>query len=77
MVPSKKGDEFEFAPAAASKLLKNMTVRGKNDYDVDRLTLDRLHEAVTLAEKMLGGGEDILTNFKVRASMAAKRAVKA
>jgi hypothetical protein len=78
MIQSKKGDGFEFAPAAASKLLKSMTVRSKDDYDVERLTLDRLHEAVALGEKALGGGEDILTNFaKVRAAMAIKRAGEA
>jgi hypothetical protein len=75
LVPSKKGDGFEFAPAAASKLLKSMTVRSKGDYDVDRFTLQQLDEAIALAEKALGGGEDILTNFaKVRAALSAKRA---
>ena len=70
LVPSKKGDGFEFAPAAASKLLKSMTVRSKDDYDVDRFTLQQLDEAIALAEKALGGGEDILTNFaKVRAAL--------
>jgi hypothetical protein len=76
LVPSKKSEGLEFAPAAASKLLKSMTVRSKDDYDLDRLTLDSVHEAIPLAEKALGGGEDILTNFvKVRAALAAKRAM--
>lgn len=78
MVPRKKGDGFEFAPVAASKLLKSMTVKNKDDYEVDRLTLDRLHETIALAEKALGGGEDILRNFaKVRAALEAKRTGRA
>jgi hypothetical protein len=51
---------FEFAPAAASTLLKSMTVRSKDNYTVDRLTLERVQDAITLAEKALGGGEQIL-----------------
>jgi hypothetical protein len=75
MVPNKERDGFEFAPGAASKLLKSMTVRSKDDYNIDRLTLGRLHEAIVIAEKALGGGEDILTNFvKVRIALDAKRA---
>jgi hypothetical protein len=78
LVPSKNDGELEFAPAAASKLLKSMTVRSKDDYDVDRLTLDSVHEAIPLAERALGGGEDILTYFaKVRAALAVKRAGEA
>jgi hypothetical protein len=73
MIPSKKGEGFEFAPAAASKLLKSMTVRSKDDYAVDRLTMVQMHEAVGLAEKALARGEDILMNFaKVRSALTAK-----
>jgi hypothetical protein len=75
LVPNKKGDGFEFAPAAATKLLKSMTIRSKDDYSVDRLTMDQLQEAKILAEKALGGGEDILTNFaKVRSALEEKKA---
>jgi hypothetical protein len=78
MVPSKKDGLFEFAVAAASKLLKSMTVRSKDDYSVDRLTLERLHEAINLAEKALGSGEEILMNFaKVRSAMTAKKSPEA
>jgi hypothetical protein len=45
-----KGDSgFEFAPAAASKLLKSMTVRSRDDYTVERLTLERVLEVIPLA----------------------------
>jgi hypothetical protein len=78
MVTSKTGERFEFAAAAATKLLKSMTVRSKDDYTVDRLTLERVQEAIALAEKALGGGEDILVNFaKVRTALDAKRSAKA
>jgi hypothetical protein len=74
MVPSKEDERFEFAAAAASKLLKSMTVRSKDDYSVDRLMLERLREAISVAEKALGGGEDILMNFaKVRSALTAKK----
>lgn len=74
MIPSKKNEGFEFAPAAAPKLLKSMTVRSKDDYAVDRLTLHSLQEAIAVAEKALGGGEDILTNFaKVRSALAEQK----
>lgn len=66
----RKGKSFEFAPTAASKLLKSMTVRSKDDYTVDRLTLERLREAIPVGEKALGGGETILEHFaKLRSVM--------
>jgi hypothetical protein len=74
IIPSKQREGFEFAPAAASKLLKSMTVRSKDDYDIERLTLENVHEAIALAEKALGGGENLLVNFaKVSAAMAAQK----
>jgi hypothetical protein len=71
-----KGDGgLEFAPAAASKLLKSMTVRSRDDYTVERLTLERVLEVIPLAEKALGGGEDILSYYaKVRAAISRKEA---
>jgi hypothetical protein len=70
----KKDERFEFAPAAASKLLKSMTVRSKDDYTVDRLTLERVREAISLAEKALGGGEQILAYFaKLRSALTEKK----
>jgi hypothetical protein len=76
MVPNKKGDGFEFAPAvAAAKLLKNVMFRSKDDYSIEGLTLDHVQKAKTLAMKALGGGEDILTKFaKARAVLEKKRA---
>ena len=51
-----------------------MTVRSKEDYTIDRLTLERLHETITVAEKALGGGEDILANFaNVRSALVEKK----
>jgi hypothetical protein len=78
MVPNKKGDSFEFAPAASAKLLKNMMFRSKDDYSIEGLTLDHVQEAKTLAMKALGGGEDILAKFaKARAALEKKRAAEA
>jgi hypothetical protein len=78
MVPSKTDGRFEFAAAAATKLLKSMTVRSKDDYTVDRLTLERVQEAIALGEKALGGGEQILFSFaNVRTALDAKRSAKA
>ena len=76
MVPNKKGDGFEFAPAvAAAKLLKDVMFRSKDDYSIEGLTLDHVQKAKTLAMKALGGGEDILTKFaKARAVLEKKRA---
>jgi hypothetical protein len=74
MVPSTKVDGFEFAPAAATKLLKSMTVRSKHDFSVERLTLEHLEQAKLLAMKALGSGEDILVNFaKARSALEEKR----
>jgi hypothetical protein len=78
VVPSKTGGRFEFAAAAATKLLKSMTVRSKDDYTVDRLTPERVHEMIALGEKALGDGEQILSSFaKVRTALEAKRSAKA
>jgi hypothetical protein len=73
MIRNEAKGHFEFAPAAASKLMKSITIKDKNDYAVERLTLERMREIIHLGEKALGGGEDILTNFaKVRAVLAVK-----
>ena len=37
LIPDKTKGGFEFAPAAASKLLKSVTILDKNNYTVDRL----------------------------------------
>ncbi|MGX9426413.1 MULTISPECIES: hypothetical protein [Bradyrhizobium] len=74
LVPNKKGDGFEFAPQAATKLLKSMTVRSKDDYSITRLTLDDVQEAKTLAIKALGSGEDILANFAMLRSALEEKA---
>ncbi|MBB4258065.1 hypothetical protein [Bradyrhizobium sp. CIR3A] len=60
---SRPGGGFEFAATAASKLFKSLKVRSREDYTIDRLNLNRLREAIDLAEKALGSGEIIRTNF--------------
>ena len=65
MVPSKKHGGFEFTPAAAAKLLKGMTIRSKDDYSVERVTLDRVKQIKPLAMEALGA--------KVRSAMVAKK----
>jgi hypothetical protein len=78
MVPNKEGDGFEFAPASATKLLKDMMFASKDDYAIEGLTLDHVQEAKTLAMKALGGGEAILTKFaKARAALEKKQAAEA
>jgi hypothetical protein len=50
-----------------------MTVRSRDDYTIERLTLERVLEVIPLAGKALGGGEDILSYFaKVRAAKKAR-----
>lgn len=72
LVP-RNGGGFEFAPAAATKLLKSMTVRSKDEYSIDRLSLDRVRETIDLAERALSGGESILVNFgRIRQATADK-----
>jgi hypothetical protein len=78
MVQGKTDGRFEFAAAAATKLLKSMTVRDKDDYTVDRLTLEHVQDAIALAEKALGDGQQILVSFaKIRSALDAKRSAKA
>jgi hypothetical protein len=74
LVPNKKTGEFEFAPAAATKLLKSMTIRSKVDYAADRLPLQDVKEAIERGGKALGGGEDILVNFAKAAPNLKKSA---
>lgn len=65
--------KFEFAPAAASKLLKSVTIVDRKDCTIDRLSLDRVRETIPLAEKALGAGENILAHFaKLRARLEGK-----
>jgi hypothetical protein len=69
-----RGSGFEFAPAAAYKILKSVTIMEK-DYVLDRLTLEHVREVIPLAEKALGGGELLIENFvKVRQALAERRA---
>jgi hypothetical protein len=78
LIPMRGKDGFEFAPAAASKILKSITIVEKS-YTLDRLTLEVVREVVPLAEKALGGGEQLIENFaKVRQVLLerAKRAEK-
>ncbi len=73
-VQGKRG--FEFAPAAASKILKSVTIIDKN-YTIDRLTLERAREVIPLAEKALGGGEELRTNLaKVRQALVDRAKTK-
>ncbi len=72
LIPIRGKSGFEFAPAAASKILKSITIVEK-DYTIERLTLERVREVVPLAEKALGGGEQLRENFaNVKRAFAAR-----
>jgi hypothetical protein len=74
LIQNKKSGRFEFSPTAASKILKSVTIHDRKNYTVDRLTLERVREAIHLAEKTLAGGEDVLTNFAKLSAKLAERA---
>ena len=65
LIPVTTPARFEFAPAAASKLLKSLTIVDRDNFRSDRLTLEQVREAIPIAEKALGGGEDIIRNFRI------------
>jgi hypothetical protein len=69
-----KGEGFEFAPAAASKLLKS--IKPQTAFTFDRLTLRTVTDAINLAEKALGGGENLITNFQKLNARLQERTVK-
>jgi hypothetical protein len=72
LIPIQGKPGFEFAPAAASKILKSVTIAEKT-FTLDRLTLERVREVIPLAEKALGGGEELRQNFgKVRTALAER-----
>jgi hypothetical protein len=74
LVPNKTTGKFEFAPAAASKILKSLKINDDRTYTFDRLALDQVKDIIPVAERALGGGEDILRHFnKIRAALAAKK----
>jgi hypothetical protein len=57
----RKGDGFEFAPAAAAKLLKSINPQSSATFE--RLSLGAVTDAIALGEKALGGGENLISNF--------------
>lgn len=69
LIRGKTKEQFEFAPAAATKLLKSINITDAKTYSLERLSLSRVKEVISLAEKALGGGEDLRQNFaKIRAA---------
>ncbi|MCP9625849.1 hypothetical protein NML43_01975 [Rhodopseudomonas palustris] len=73
LIPAKVKGRFEFAPVAVTKILKSVTIVDSKNYNLERLTIERVKEIILLAEKTLAGGEEIRGNFgKIRAAMAAK-----
>ena len=74
LVRKRTTGKFEFAPAAASKILKSLKIHDDRSYTFERLALDQVSEIIPVAERALGGGEDILRHFKkVRAALAVKK----
>ena len=74
MISSKTSERFEFATAAASKLMKSLTIKSNDDYRVERVSLERVQEAILLAESALGAGEMIILNFaNLRTAFDARR----
>jgi hypothetical protein len=74
LVPNKMNGSLEFAPSAATKILKSMTIVDAKNYRIDRMTIDRAREVIPLAERALGGGEQIRSNFaKIRSEMERKK----
>jgi hypothetical protein len=74
LIPGKARGSFEFAPSAAAKILKSMTLTDSKSYSLDRMTIDQVREIIPLAEKALGGGENILANFaKIRSALEQKK----
>jgi hypothetical protein len=72
LIPSRGKPGFEFAPAAASKVLKSVTIVEKS-FTLDRLTLDQVREIIPLAEKALDEGEELRENFgKVRKALSER-----
>ncbi len=75
LVPHKASGKLEFAPVAATKLLKSLKLQDTKNYSFERVTIDQIREIIPVAEKALGGGEDILRNFaKVRGAQEQKKA---
>jgi hypothetical protein len=73
LVPSRQSKGFEFAPAAASKILKSLRIDQNKNYTLDRVSLKQIEEIIPVAERALAGGEAILENFgRVRTALVAK-----
>jgi len=62
LLPKKDGDGFEFAPAQASKILKSMKISGR-EYDLQRVSIEDIKNAVPTAEQALGDGQVLMENF--------------
>jgi hypothetical protein len=64
---------FEFAPPAASKLLKSLDLEQPTLYK--RAGLQQIEDAISIAEGALGDGENILHNFpKLTTALKARTA---
>jgi hypothetical protein len=74
LIRGKLKGSFEFAPAAATKILKSVTFVDAKNYNLDRMTIDMVREIIPVAEKALGDGENIRANFaKIRTALAQQR----
>jgi hypothetical protein len=74
LIRNKKTGKLEFAPVATSKILKSLRISDDRTFTYDRLSLDQVKDIIPVAERALGGGEDILSHFKkVRAALATKK----
>jgi len=62
LLPTKDGMGFEFAPAQASKILKSLMITGR-EYDLQRVSLEDVINAVPTAEQALGDGQALMENF--------------
>lgn len=54
---------LEFAPAAAVKLMKSMTIVSREDYSVERQPVGRVKEAIELGQKAFGGGQYLISKL--------------
>jgi hypothetical protein len=74
LISGKLKGSFEFAPAAATKILKSVTFVDAKNYTLDRMTIDQVRGIIPVAEKALGDGENIRANFgKIRTALAERR----
>jgi hypothetical protein len=74
LIPGKVKGSFEFAPAAATKILKSVTFADAKNYSLERMTIDQVRQIIPVAERALGDGENIRVNFaKIRSTLQQQR----